>query len=238
LDFNNQRQKSNRVNWAIAGTLLIIIVSLVLYFITFYGSLSLLHENWGSFGDYVGGIAGTLFAGLAVYLIYLTYRLQQVELNKTTEALSTQNEQLKIQQFQNIVFKLLERKDHQISGLRHKQAEGIHALSYINSDFRGWLKKSNKREDALKQFWKSHRRKLTPYFNTFISTVEFFQSFKSNDKEQDEIRAQLIKLYSSNLSTSEKTILNLIFEYHQAHEPDYEEINKWRSYVKDNGILE
>lgn len=250
MDFNNQRQNSNRVIWAILIALLIMIGSLFFYFYTFYGSLSLLHDNWGYFGDYVGGVTGTLVAALAVFLIYLTYRLQQEELEKTNVALTTQNEQLKIQQFQNVFFNLLERKDQIVNEIemveytvtiegsdQREKVKGIAAIRIMNDRFRNKEQDLN-REEALKIYWGGNKGQLTPYFNSFLSTVDFLNSFKSNNERQHEIRAQLIKLYSSNLSTYEKTALNLIFEYHRAHEPDNEEINKCRSYVEIKGILQ
>lgn len=39
----------------------------------------------GQFGDYVGGVVGTLFGGATVILIYMTYTSQKKELRATIE---------------------------------------------------------------------------------------------------------------------------------------------------------
>ena len=79
----------------------------------------MIQDDWGYFGDFFGGLVGTLVSLVAVVLVYLTYRLQKVELRETSKALNSQNEQLKIQQFENTFFKLLERKESLILSLIH-----------------------------------------------------------------------------------------------------------------------
>lgn len=46
--------------------------------------------NWGTFGDYVGGILNPVIAGFAFYLIAKTYELQKRELKLSTDALNDQ----------------------------------------------------------------------------------------------------------------------------------------------------
>lgn len=46
--------------------------------------------NWGTFGDYVGGILNPVIAAFAFYLIAKTYELQKRELKLSTDALNDQ----------------------------------------------------------------------------------------------------------------------------------------------------
>ena len=66
---------------------LIILVVVGFYFFNFHHSLSKENNAWGTFGDYVGGILNPVIAFGALYLIAETYKLQKIELEKTTELL-------------------------------------------------------------------------------------------------------------------------------------------------------
>ncbi|MFA5920610.1 MAG: hypothetical protein WC856_04895 [Methylococcaceae bacterium] len=56
--------------------------------------------NWGTFGDYVGGILNPVIAAFAFYLIRETYKLQKTELKETRKLLKVstdaQNDQVKL----------------------------------------------------------------------------------------------------------------------------------------------
>lgn len=226
----------------IAGIVLLLVISLILYIYQFSGSLSDSQQIWGYFGDFLGGVGGTLLTMLAVYLVFLTYNLQKRELTETKRALNTQNEQLRIQQFQNVFFRLLERKDHLINNLSGSNMQGIQVLSHMESKFRSKSQKNN-REEALIWYWKSYKGQLISYFNSFIATIDFIRSIKiTGDSqvkidEQLKIRDQIIRIYASNLSLSEKKALKLIFEYHHNNTPNDNEINSCHDYANHWKIL-
>lgn len=162
---------------------LIILFSLYRYFQIFDGGYSMIQDDWGYFGDFFGGLVGTLVSLVAVVLVYLTYRLQKVELRETSKALNSQNEQLKIQQFENTFFKLLERKESLIRSLDYKGKNSFAALRSINKKF----KRDNNqhgREEALKKFW-LNRAILISLVNTFISTIEYLDNFKAESNSQE-----------------------------------------------------
>jgi hypothetical protein len=60
---------------------LMILFTVFLYVWTFGTHLSQVKEEWGSFGDYFGGILGTILAALTIYLLYQTYSTQKEQLN-------------------------------------------------------------------------------------------------------------------------------------------------------------
>jgi hypothetical protein len=69
------------------ATLLLTTVPLLLYIIKFDANLSEIHADWAAFGDFVGGIIGTLFSLVAavfsLFSIYITLRIAtQIHLNE------------------------------------------------------------------------------------------------------------------------------------------------------------
>ena len=80
---------------------IVVCLSLSLYFGMFHGSLSDSSEEFSRFGDYVGGTIGATMALLSAYLVFITYR-QQVDFSKEQMELSRRA------QFENIFFQLLQ----------------------------------------------------------------------------------------------------------------------------------
>jgi len=58
------------------------------------------NETIGAFGDFIGGVIGTMFALTATLLIWLTYKTQKAELEQTSDT-------LRKQRFENTFFNLL-----------------------------------------------------------------------------------------------------------------------------------
>lgn len=169
-------------------------------------------------------------------LVFLTYRLQQEELRKTSEALSNQNDQLKIQHFENTFFKLLERKDHLIDNLRYRRETGFNALQAINKSFKNDIQQGSERNKALKNFW-FHRAILISLVNNFITTIEYLDTSDFSGVQQIKKKNQLINIYTSSLSTYEKRTLSLIFEYFQVYEPENKDINHCRKLIDDWNVF-
>lgn len=194
-------------------------VSLILYVTRFNEGLSLLHSNWGEFGDFFGGIVGSLISLFAVILLYFTYRLQRVELAKSTEALNNQNEQLNIQQFENIVFKLLDRKDEVLNNLSFKKRPGIEAIKHLNKELVK-MKIEHKYDDgynemvALNKWWSSYKSYMIPLFNSVVSAINFIETYQVNDV----IRYRLVQIYFNNFSLEEIEMLNNIFKMYVGNE--------------------
>ena len=82
-------------NIIIAITLiaLTVISSYVINFSNFsfcHLNFSTKNDDWGTFGDYIGGVLNPIIAFCALYWIVKTYNLQKIELSKTEEALKNQ----------------------------------------------------------------------------------------------------------------------------------------------------
>lgn len=207
------------INTIAAFIFAILVIFIIAYTLIFNGGISSLHSNWGQFGDFIGGIFGSLLSLFAVILLYSTYILQREELSKTAEALENQNEQMKIQQFENIVFKLIDRKDTVLHSMRHKSTDGIVALKHLNNDIKSLVDdRGMNRMKALQHFWKDKKPKIWPYFNSVITTIGFIKTYGVNDVE----RARLTKIYFSYFTLHEIRLLNDLFKIHQG-EPKYKD---------------
>jgi large-conductance mechanosensitive channel len=93
---------SNNINTkGVIGVLCLIVSGvLVIYVSKFHYPLSKTHADWGTFGDYFGGILNPIIAAFAFYLIAKTYELQKRELEETRKLLKVstdaQNQQIKL----------------------------------------------------------------------------------------------------------------------------------------------
>lgn len=100
--------------WIVGG---IITIVLILYFSNFHASVSKDNGDWGTFGDFFGGILNPVIASFALYWLINSVNLQIKELKKTNQALDTtvktakdQQDQMAIQNFESLFFELLKAK--------------------------------------------------------------------------------------------------------------------------------
>lgn len=70
--------KRQVIAYSLSGFGMIAVGSLICYYLVFRQvGISKDPGNWGVFGDYIGGVVGTIFNVLGVVLIYLTFRKQE-----------------------------------------------------------------------------------------------------------------------------------------------------------------
>jgi uncharacterized membrane protein len=99
---------------AVAAIMIIIVLSF--YFYNFSGGgLSTIHGDWGTFGDFMGGTLNPLLAFLSLIALLTTIKIQSKELRATTTemrnssiALQEQSQSIKLQNFENTFFKMLD----------------------------------------------------------------------------------------------------------------------------------
>jgi hypothetical protein len=101
------------------------------YYYHFGGEVSLKHDKWGQFGDYLGGVLNPIFGFLGFIALLLTLKLQRQELKLSTEelaksakALELQNKSLAQQNFENTFFQLLRRHSELVSEASFKGLTG------------------------------------------------------------------------------------------------------------------
>ena len=82
-----KKEFSKIEKWIIAILALAIIVSIVIYIVSFYKlEYASCPEDFGIFGEYAGGVVGTLTGLISIVFLYRTYRIQ-VEISRAQESL-------------------------------------------------------------------------------------------------------------------------------------------------------
>ena len=106
------------------------IITFGLYFKNFSGEFSSSQADWGSFGSYVGGTIGAVFASLSFLALIYTVYLQRKELklaigalNKSAEAHKQQLENNRIQKFETTFYSLLELHNNAIKDLMSSSSD-------------------------------------------------------------------------------------------------------------------
>lgn len=106
----------------------IITIVLALYFSNFHVSVSVDNGDWGTFGDFFGGILNPVIASFALYWLITSVNLQIQELKKTNEALEKtvetaerQQNQSSIQNFESLFFQLLKTKNDSLKDIEYKK---------------------------------------------------------------------------------------------------------------------
>ncbi|MDK9723393.1 MAG: putative phage abortive infection protein [Sterolibacteriaceae bacterium MAG5] len=104
----------SRLKWLALVGIVVATIIIGAYLVKFSGSLSDSREEWGQFGDYVGGLLNPTFSFLALLAFLGTFALQvrelrisAKELKNSADALVKQNEALRVQNFEASFFQLL-----------------------------------------------------------------------------------------------------------------------------------
>jgi hypothetical protein len=148
------------INLIIAG-LIVVAISLILLipFRTYFIASPIDNELIGQFGDFIGGIAGSLWALAGVIMFYVAlheqkedfktnreilsaqleeFKLQQVELAETRKVFKEQSKTLKLQRFESSFFQLLNFRNESLNSLsvkiitKHPPTTGYKVLEEIS----------------------------------------------------------------------------------------------------------
>lgn len=149
---------------------------------TFSFSLPIDFDGFGTLGDFVGGIFGTLFAALAVYFAWLTFTKETIktrfyEMLKSHKDNVTQIQIPNIDVFEKYIAVLSEiysTLSRELDGKKHKEEE-IFKLSYLfffyGTEFNSEsavssLKKELKKENMKKSIEREDIESIKSYFST------------------------------------------------------------------------
>lgn len=177
IEENKRLQILMTISTNVAVGIFIFIFSM--YFINF-GALGLSSNNgdWGTFGDFAGGILNPTIASLALYWLITSVNLQIKELKKTNEALAAtvktakeQQNQISIQNFENLFFNLISTLNTIINNI---QAGSLSTFSKISQDYSDFYryKSSEKETHNLESFIKR--------FDPKISVIKGKESIKDH----------------------------------------------------------
>lgn len=189
-------------------------LSIILYVVQFGNTLSAAHDKWAEFGDYAGGVLGSIFAFLGLIALLLTLWVQSrelqistTELRRSAEALKDQNNSINLQSFENRFFNMI--------SLHHEIVKGIDLVSNdgITTSGRDCLKVyygrlKNKLNPAVRGdsidykeailsgyegFYRAYAHDLGHYFRNIYRVLKFLDDSDSPNKKEYSgiLRAQL-----------------------------------------------
>ena len=179
------------------------------------GGLSTKRDEWGQFGDYIGGTLNPLFTLLTFIGILVTIVLQArelhystIELRTSSEALNTQATTTKLQQFENAFFQLLNLHNTIVNELdlrsRHSPANVISRgrdcfRVFVDRYKDRWNAESGDKESieaiaqAYERFYEENQHEVGHYFRLLYNIVKFVDQSDIKNKKfyTNLIRAQL-----------------------------------------------
>lgn len=189
-------------------------LTVIFYRQQFGGLLSGEHAQWAEFGDYVGGVVGSIFAFFGLIALLLTLwiqsrelRVSSAELRRSAEALSEQNKAIQLQSFENRFFNMVSLHHEIVNGidLRVKGEVTSSGRDCLRVFYERLLKdlKPALRGDSLNykdglvsgyaKFYEKHAHELGHYFRNFYRILKFIEESDVPRKSEYSgiIRAQL-----------------------------------------------
>jgi len=214
----NNSHKLNKLYYLLYFALFLLLIVLSIYFFNFNNGFSTDKEDWGTFGDFIGGTLNPLFAFLSLFAIIYTIKIQTQELEYTREELQATKEELsksriaqeeqseafKIQNlsisqqtFENTFFKLLEHHNELI-GEFYVEAKGLYKKIVLEE----YKKK------LVDSFLENNTGIVKTYFMTLYQILKFIDNHSNKFKDKSIFDS---KLYTNIIrATFDDTLLCLL----------------------------
>lgn len=192
------------------------------YFLNFHGGVSLDNADWGTFGDFIGGILNPIFGFLGLIALLWTINLQIKELEATRQELENTRQELARaakaqenseillraqtitqtkQQFENTFFALLGQHNdslNTISDMMRRYDNEIHTALIKN------IKDANKELKRYDSFWGG-------YFRILYQLLKFlFLNYPDASISKKEKRSFTNEEIQANIDSNEKMYANMI----------------------------
>ncbi|MFH4667138.1 putative phage abortive infection protein [Vibrio cidicii] len=219
-----------------------LVTALVFYFAHFSGELSNNQEDWGTFGDFLGGTLNPLLSFLGLIALLLTIVLQNRELEATREelarsaeaqinsevALSQQSEILEQQRFEATFFQLVNLHNEIVKGMqvrhRHVDIEGRECFAVLYNQ-KYALSNGSTLNELYEDFYQNYRSDIGHYFRHVYQIINFIDTSTIENKKQysNFIRAQLsdyelLLLFINGLSIHGKDKMKPLIEKYELFE--------------------
>ncbi|NDV46943.1 hypothetical protein D0T49_07770 [Paludibacter sp. 221] len=169
------------------------------------------NELLGTFGDFIGGVLGTIFALISILILIRTFNQQRAVTEKNKE-------QIENQRFNDLFFELLRLYQSEISELcghiERKHTEGVAIINYNNKDFFDFEKELLQRafkpttsyegnmQEALKWymlFYVKHRTKVAACFRTLYRIYDLLDKSELDES----VKKNYLKIVRAQLTDSE-----------------------------------
>lgn len=169
------------------------------------------HELLGTYGDFIGGVLGTIFALISILILIRTFNQQRAVTEKNKE-------QIENQRFNDLFFELLRLYQSEISELcgtivRERGNEKI-TINYNNKDFFDFEKELLQRAfkpttsyegnirgaiNLYMLFYIKHRTKVAACFRTLYRIYDLLDNAKLKEK----VKKNYLKIIRAQLTDSE-----------------------------------
>ena len=171
------------------------------------------HEQWGLYGDFVGGVIGTVVAVFSVYFLIETLRSQQQANTKEQENFNKTAIVYKVQQFDNNYNQLVKLYQESIEGYKYAGLEGRDALRklveqlYVE-EYNAKVEYSERVAAATelfdRKFYIENRKNAAVHFRVLYRKFDLIE--KSGLKEH-EYKVKYAKLQRCQLDENELVLL-------------------------------
>lgn len=169
------------------------------------------NELLGTYGDFIGGVLGTIFSLISILILIRTFNQQRAVTEKSKE-------QIDNQRFNDIFFELLKLYQSEVSELcgqiEKKNRDGVDIYNYNNKDFfdfekellQGEFKPKDSFEENLQEaskfymhFYVEHRTKIAACFRTLYRIYDLLDNSGINES----IKKNYLKILRAQLTDSE-----------------------------------
>ena len=172
------------------------------------------HSIWGLYGDFIGGVLGTLVAIFSVYYLIRTLREQQQANEKVSNNYKDVAEVYQVQQFDNNYQHLIKLYQEAIGGYRHNDATGRRALKIKINDLY-----NNKKYDHTinyrmrvmaasllfeREFYIPNRVDAAVHFRVLY---QIFNLINNSELDERKYKAKYAKLVRSQIDEDELVLL-------------------------------
>lgn len=188
-------------------------------------------DKWGTYGDFVGGVIGTVFALLGTLMMFSTFRLQREltdETNRIQQEIASnaenhQQQLAELQRFNSLFFELLNLLEQQRETIRKYRLEG---MDIENEDFleysmhrfqksfiasKEYGRNLRKAREKYLKFYLSNANILAPYFRLLYRLIELIDQSDITDVD----KWRYLKIIRAKLSEAELFFIryNCLTEY-------------------------
>ncbi|HIF50484.1 MAG TPA: hypothetical protein EYQ42_02955 [Thiotrichaceae bacterium] len=202
----------------IASGIAIAIICVYLYANYYNGDIITDHSRWGEFGDYIGGVLNPVFGFFGLFALLLTISIQvkelqltRKELRNSSKALESQNETLKLQNFENSFFQMLRLHNDIVNSIDFVRGGGNRAVVTTSGRdcfpvmvqrLSNALKPNKENIEDLEtviniyeKFYEEHQVELGHYFRYLYNIFKFI---KNSEIENKRFYSNLVRAQISN----------------------------------------
>jgi hypothetical protein len=156
---------------------------------------SVIYSNFGTIGDFIGGILNPILALIGLFALLTTIRLQIKEFKLTREEFIRQAEALEMQQVDNKFFQMLDELNNLINRLEHSGAQGIKIFDELVTSSESYFYDIEKFQTKFNQFNYDFDSTYKYYFLNLYQIINYIdQNVKYKDDDPKEKKDRIKKL--------------------------------------------